>query len=74
MQALLFSNAAKITVILMVSFGVYLNALPGAFVYDDPTLIEQNPWLSCVPPTGSNRLWNGPAGQSFLSRAKRMLL
>ncbi|MDX8410812.1 MAG: tetratricopeptide repeat protein [Mariprofundaceae bacterium] len=46
MQALLFSNAAKITVILMVSFGVYLNALPGAFVYDDPTLIEQNPWLS----------------------------
>jgi hypothetical protein len=34
--------------ILIVSFGVYFNALPNGFVYDDKFLLLQNPWIRDV--------------------------
>jgi hypothetical protein len=47
-NSLLSSKYAAITVILIVSFGVYFNALFNGFVYDDRQLILQNPWIKDV--------------------------
>jgi tetratricopeptide (TPR) repeat protein len=47
-NSLLGSKYAAITVILIVSFGVYFNALFNGFVYDDKSLILENPWIRDV--------------------------
>jgi Flp pilus assembly protein TadD len=47
-NSLLSSKYAAIAVILIVSFGVYSNVLFNGFVYDDKSLILENPWIRDV--------------------------
>jgi hypothetical protein len=41
----LFSPKPAAIIILVVSFGVYFNALPNGFVYDDQNYVVSNPWI-----------------------------
>jgi len=74
MRVLLNSRLAAVVAILIVSCGAYLNALPGEFVYDDPTLIEQNPWLSSAQYLPDIFLSNAWAFEQIQSNYYRPLL
>ena len=73
-RVLLNSRPAAVVVILIASIGVYLNALPGEFVYDDPTLIEQNPWITAVGHLPDIFLSNAWAFEQMQSNYYRPLL
>jgi hypothetical protein len=47
-NSLLSSKYPAIAVILIVSFGVYFNALFNGFVYDDLNYISENPWIKDI--------------------------
>jgi hypothetical protein len=44
-KRLLSSKPAAVTILLAVSFAVYLNSLANGFVYDDIIFIVENPWI-----------------------------
>jgi hypothetical protein len=50
-----------IATILLVSFGVYINALFNGFVFDDLYLVLENPWIKdirSIPYIFSSSLWS----------------
>lgn len=47
-EKLLSSKYTAIAIILIVSFGVYLNTLSNGFVYDDESQVLNNPWIKNI--------------------------
>jgi tetratricopeptide (TPR) repeat protein len=61
LKRLLTSKHTAIAVILLVSFGVYINALFNGFVFDDLSLVLGNPWIKdirSIPDIFSSSLWS----------------
>ena len=49
MIRLLFdSKIVAVALIIVVSFGVYMNSLSGEFIYDDILMISNNPWVKDI--------------------------
>jgi tetratricopeptide (TPR) repeat protein len=61
LKKLLTSKHAALAVILLVSSGVYFNALFNEFVYDDLYLVLENPWIrdiGYIPEIFTQGLWS----------------
>lgn len=48
MRLLFDSKMVPVALMVVVSFGVYMNSLSGEFVYDDSLMISDNPWLKDI--------------------------
>ena len=44
-KKILSSKYTAIAILLIISIGVYLNAIPNEFVYDDETQVLENQWI-----------------------------
>ena len=75
-RQLLGSKYTAIAILLIISIGVYLNALPNEFVYDDEVQVLENLWIrdtKYIPEIFLTNVW-AFIGEEFLSNYYRPLM